>query len=94
MRVRVRVRVRVCLFESVCLSVSQRYENKIVKTFSLLSSQGEPQEETECGTSQCPVDGVFLAWSSWGECSKECGGGEQERTRQCDGMFTMMLIIN
>merc|ERR1712202_54704 len=30
-----------------------------------------------------PVDGGVSEWSEWGECSEECGGGNQTRTRTC-----------
>lgn len=31
-----------------------------------------------------PIDGHWGRWTSWGECNKECGGGEKRRTRVCD----------
>lgn len=33
------------------------------------------------------VDGRWLLWSSWGSCSKSCGGGHQLRQRVCEGPF-------
>lgn len=33
------------------------------------------------------VDGRWLLWSSWGSCSKSCGGGNQLRQRVCEGPF-------
>lgn len=48
---------------------------------------GDNLETAECGTSKCPVDGVLGKWSVWSDCSKDCGGGEQERTRECEGPF-------
>jgi len=29
------------------------------------------------------VDGKYSAWSNYNQCSKECGGGSQKRTRSC-----------
>uniref|UniRef100_A0A673KMJ6 Brain-specific angiogenesis inhibitor 1-like n=1 Tax=Sinocyclocheilus rhinocerous TaxID=307959 RepID=A0A673KMJ6_9TELE len=50
--------------------------------------RGEWQETTNCFLRDCPVccrslvDGRWLLWSSWGSCSKSCGGGHQLRQRQ------------
>jgi len=39
------------------------------------------EEEQRCATLHCPVDCVVGAWSVWDDCSKSCGGGEQQRSR-------------
>uniref|UniRef100_A0A673FS85 Brain-specific angiogenesis inhibitor 1-like n=1 Tax=Sinocyclocheilus rhinocerous TaxID=307959 RepID=A0A673FS85_9TELE len=49
--------------------------------------RGEWQETTNCFLRDCPVDGRWLLWSSWGSCSKSCGGGHQLRQRACEGPF-------
>ena len=33
------------------------------------------------------MDGVWLPWADWAECSKTCGNGLRVRKRQCDGPF-------
>eukprot|EP01084_Bolivina_argentea_P261651 442264_1 len=35
-----------------------------------------------CNTHPCPVDCQVSGWRAFSECSKQCGGGEQVRTRQ------------
>jgi len=37
-----------------------------------------PAGTTECG----PIDCEVTAWSAWGKCDAECGGGLQSRTRK------------
>ena len=29
------------------------------------------------------VDGVWKSWASWEKCTKTCGGGRRQRTREC-----------
>ncbi|XP_077362631.1 adhesion G protein-coupled receptor B1-like isoform X2 [Festucalex cinctus] len=48
---------------------------------------GSWKEAINCFLKECPVDGRWHAWSSWGSCSKTCGGGIQQRQRVCDGPF-------
>lgn len=33
------------------------------------------------------VDGVWLEWLEWQECSTTCGGGQRFRERECEGPF-------
>ncbi|XP_046560771.1 A disintegrin and metalloproteinase with thrombospondin motifs adt-1-like, partial [Haliotis rubra] len=45
---------------------------------------GPAVDTMACNTNHCPVDGVWMNWSKWGECSATCGGGAMKRTRLCD----------
>ncbi|XP_051791791.1 adhesion G protein-coupled receptor B1 isoform X3 [Erpetoichthys calabaricus] len=49
--------------------------------------QGHWVETRDCFLRQCPVDGKWQLWSSWGSCSKTCDGGQQQRQRVCYGPF-------
>uniref|UniRef100_A0AAX7UXV5 Adhesion G protein-coupled receptor B1b n=1 Tax=Astatotilapia calliptera TaxID=8154 RepID=A0AAX7UXV5_ASTCA len=48
---------------------------------------GSFKETADCFLKECPVDGRWHEWSSWGSCSKTCGGGNQQRQRVCEGPF-------
>jgi Mg-chelatase subunit ChlD len=37
-----------------------------------------------CGDIKCPIDCVQSAWSEFGKCTKECGGGVQQRSRNVE----------
>ncbi|XP_065187399.1 SCO-spondin-like isoform X2 [Sycon ciliatum] len=37
-----------------------------------------------CFLRHCPIDGGFGNWSKWSVCSKDCGPGIENRTRECD----------
>uniref|UniRef100_A0A3B3YGM5 Uncharacterized protein n=1 Tax=Poecilia mexicana TaxID=48701 RepID=A0A3B3YGM5_9TELE len=45
------------------------------------------KETANCFLKDCPVNGTWHPWSSWGSCSKTCGGGIQQRQRVCEGPF-------
>jgi hypothetical protein len=41
-----------------------------------------PTEQSRtCGREPCPVDCELGDWSQWASCSRDCGGGERQRTR-------------
>ena len=49
---------------------------------------GEPcdgvgMESYACEGTNCSIDGYWLPWGSWSDCSQSCGGGLKSRTRQC-----------
>ncbi|XP_072304148.1 adhesion G protein-coupled receptor B1-like isoform X2 [Eucyclogobius newberryi] len=48
---------------------------------------GSWKETDNCFLKECPVDGRWHAWTTWGSCSKTCGGGVQQRQRVCEGPF-------
>lgn len=45
---------------------------------------GKPFETRSCKLEDCPVNGGYGNWSSYGECNKPCGSGSSMRTRKCD----------
>merc|ERR1712117_112075 len=71
----------------------QKYESNCNNTRQLPASLGEGTFQSlmkarcpvTCGYQRCkPVDCKWGEWSDWGQCSKTCGGGNQERTRSFD----------
>ncbi|KAJ8005411.1 hypothetical protein DPEC_G00146370 [Dallia pectoralis] len=49
--------------------------------------RGEWMETRDCFLSDCPVDGKWQPWTLWTGCTKTCGGGSQQRQRNCNGPF-------
>ena len=45
--------------------------------------EGESTEEQNCNTQDCPFNGGWSEYGEWSDCSEECGGGTQTRTRSC-----------
>ena len=46
--------------------------------------EGESSETRSCNEQACPVDGGWGDWSDWSECSAECDGGTQTRSKKCN----------
>ncbi|RXN17958.1 SCO-spondin [Labeo rohita] len=44
--------------------------------------RGEKTQRQQCYSTACPVDGYWLPWATWSNCSKGCGGVEV-RQREC-----------
>jgi len=42
-----------------------------------------PTEYVQCELADCPVDGVWSAWSEFSECSSSCGPATRRRERTC-----------
>ncbi|XP_073787977.1 adhesion G protein-coupled receptor B2 isoform X28 [Danio rerio] len=45
---------------------------------------GGPEVQTKlCNIAVCPVEGQWLDWATWSQCSVSCGTGTQQRQRRC-----------
>lgn len=44
---------------------------------------GSAQQVDECNAESCPIDGAWLEWAPWSECSRSCDGGIMKRSRVC-----------
>jgi len=49
-----------------------------------LPCQGNATMAVLCNLQECPRDGGWSLWTKWSPCSKSCGEGETQRSRQCD----------
>ena len=73
-----------CLEASNCVAITY-YENGI-RSKCFLEEDCSDLRTSDYGatTYEIRINGLFSEWSEWTECSKECGTGEQSRTRTCD----------
>ncbi|XP_062609288.1 A disintegrin and metalloproteinase with thrombospondin motifs adt-1-like [Saccostrea cucullata] len=42
-----------------------------------------------CNTNSCPIHGSWSSWSEWNTCSKSCGNGTKDRSRDCNNPTPM-----
>ncbi|KAL5272728.1 hypothetical protein ACHWQZ_G000802 [Mnemiopsis leidyi] len=45
---------------------------------------GNDHQSRDCNQKPCPIDGGWGVFGNWSECSAECGGGIQTRSRECN----------
>ncbi|GFN97243.1 sco-spondin-like [Plakobranchus ocellatus] len=60
-----------------------RYRNCTGPFYEGLPCDGAAQDEERCNTHECPVDGYWLPWQQWSECTASCGGGSRVRVKDC-----------
>ena len=49
-----------------------------------LQCGGDFLQIASCNSQPCPVDCKWGEWSDWEECSRDCGGGSQQRRRKVE----------
>ncbi|XP_078700931.1 coadhesin-like [Branchiostoma floridae x Branchiostoma belcheri] len=64
--------------------VQSRLRNCRGPTHGGRECKGENIQLQPCSNGPCPVDGSWKEWSDWTECSATCGGGRQQRARECE----------
>jgi hypothetical protein len=60
------------------------HRTRAIRTHSSCGGDACPptDESQACNTQCCAEDCVLGDWTSWGSCSKDCGGGTKPRTRK------------
>ncbi|ESO92405.1 hypothetical protein LOTGIDRAFT_59578, partial [Lottia gigantea] len=63
--------------------ISERERSCIGPEYNGKDCTGPLVETKPCNEQNCPIDGIWKEWSTWDECSLTCGGGTQNRRREC-----------
>lgn len=72
--------------DSVCYRSRHRFcSHDDLNVCKSANAYGIESQYLKCSDAECnaPVDGHWGRWSSWGNCSHNCGAGKQNRTRTC-----------
>merc|ERR1712137_1342354 len=66
--------------ENKCYSKLEQFKSPVDAS---LCSDPEPASTEDCMNEPCAEGTFHWSYGEWGECSKECGGGKQERSGVC-----------
>ncbi|XP_052704188.1 uncharacterized protein LOC128180261 [Crassostrea angulata] len=58
------------------------------------SCSGSSSSHQGCNAHNCPIDGGWASWGSYGACTVTCGGGTQVRSRTCTNPAPQYLGAN
>jgi hypothetical protein len=65
-----------------CGGGTQTRARRVTQNVAFGGNPCPPLEESQsCNTQQCPINCEVSGWSGWSGCTKNCGGGQQTRTR-------------